>query len=425
MAKKPFPATPPPPENAVYDHRWGFADTRFVINDDRSVTLTGDRYALSGYKMPSFIPYVEEMLGVPVELQDPKIEVAEKPVDPPKRNEAFCSAVEAAFDSGQISFENRDRLIHSHGQTSADEVYKVLYGRLPRVVDMVFFCQSEADAQKIVDLAKTHDICLVPYGGGTSVSNALLLPENETRMVVSVDMQRMNAIEWIDRENFQACVQAGITGERLAELLEAEGFMTGHEPDSVEFSTLGGWISTNASGMKKNRYGNIEQIIENITLITPQGTIEQVEALPRTSMGMQPQYLIFGSEGNLGLITKAVLKIHKLPEVKKYGSIVFPDFASGVSFLYDISQEGVLPTSVRVVDNVQFRFGLALKPAPTFFEAIKGRIQKFFLLTIKGYDGLKLVAPRRLRKRKSEFTPSASATAAYLADRITAAAATC
>ncbi|MCH7574942.1 MAG: FAD-binding oxidoreductase [Candidatus Marinimicrobia bacterium] len=402
MAKEPFPAPPPQAEDAVHDHKWGYADTKFVINDDRSVTLTGSRYSLSGYKMPSFLPYVEEMLGVPLDLQDRKSEVIEKPVDPPNRNEAFCSAAEVAFDPGQISFDNRDRLVHSHGQTSADEVYKVLYGKLSRVVDMVFFCQSEDDAQTIVNLAKEHDICLVPYGGGTSVSNALLLPKNETRMVVSIDMQRMNAIEWIDRENFQARVQAGITGQHLAQLLEAEGFMTGHEPDSVEFSTLGGWISTNASGMKKNRYGNIEQIIENITLITPEGIIEQVDAMPRTSMGMQPQHLIFGSEGNLGLITKAVLKIHKLPEVKKYGSLIFPDFASGVSFLYDLYRSGVLPTSVRLVDNVQFRFGLALKPAPTFFESIKSRLQKFFLLSIKRYDAAELVAATLLFEGSSQ-----------------------
>ena len=90
-------------------------------------------------------------------------------------------------------------------------------------------------------------------------------------MVVSVDTRRMNAIEWIDATNLTASVQAGITGSRLEELLAEEGFTCGHEPDSMELSTLGGWIATNASGMKKNRYGNIEDIVENVTLVTPAG----------------------------------------------------------------------------------------------------------------------------------------------------------
>ena len=124
-----------------------------------------------------------------------------------------------------------------------------------------------------VELAAAHDVCLVPYGGGTSVSAALKLPADETRFIVSVDMRRMDAIEWLDHENLRACVQAGITGSHLEERLAEQGFTCGHEPDSVELSTLGGWIATNASGMKKNRYGNIEDIVENVTMVTPRGVI--------------------------------------------------------------------------------------------------------------------------------------------------------
>ena len=259
---------------------------------------------------------------------------------------------------------------------------------------MVYYCQSEKDAQSIIAVAKEHDVCLVPYGGGTSVSNALQLPSNESRMIVSVDMLRMNNVEWIDKENLLACVQAGITGKRLEELLAKEGFMSGHEPDSIEFSTLGGWIATNASGMKKNRYGNIEQIVQNLTMITPEGTLEQLDTMPRMSMGMQPQHLLLGNEGNIGLITKAVIKIHKLPQVKKYGSIVFPDFDSGVKFLYKLTHEGLPPSSIRLVDNVQFRFGLALKPEPKLFASILDKIKKFYLLKIKKFDPLKLAATK-------------------------------
>ena len=91
-------------------------------------------------------------------------------------------------------------------------------------------------------------------------------------MIVSCDLSRMNSIKWVDRGNMQACIEVGIAGKDLEKELEKYGVMMGHEPDSVEFSTLGGWISTRASGMKKNKYGNIEDIVLSIRIVTPVGT---------------------------------------------------------------------------------------------------------------------------------------------------------
>ncbi|MBE9144077.1 FAD-binding oxidoreductase [Planktothrix mougeotii] len=376
----------------TWGHKWGFADTQFVINEDRSVTLTGDRYNLSGYKMPNFLPYIEEELGIKINSHDQQQEITEKSINPPTINKDFCQALANIFPSNQYTFEDRERLFHSHGQSAFKEIYKVLYSKLDRTVDMVFCCQSELDAKAIINLAIEHNICLVPFGGGTNVSCALKLPENEKRMVVSVDMRRMDKIEWIDPENLRACVQAGITGQQLEEQLRNDGFICGHEPDSLEFSTLGGWISTNASGMKKNRYGNIEQIVENITLITPTGTIEQIQPTPRSSMGIQIQNLLFGSEGNLGLITKAVIKINPFPEVKKYGSLVFPNFELGVKFLYNLAHNGFVPASIRLVDNNQFRFSQALKPKSTHIKAWIDKLKKIYVLNLRGFNPHQMVA---------------------------------
>ncbi|MBK8434871.1 MAG: FAD-binding oxidoreductase [Chloroflexi bacterium] len=381
-----------PLDDTIYDHKWGFQDTRFVAKPGHLTTVTGSRYLISGTEMPEFLPFVEEMLGIKINLNEVKPELSPKPVPPPIPNEAFMTAVRDSFPASQYTQDSRERLVHSHGQTTADEVYKVLYGTLERVADLVFYLENEADAQKIIQLAAVHNVCLVPYGGGTSVSCALQLPANEKRMIVVIDTRRMNKIEWVDKENCLACVQAGMTGKQLEEALAEMGYTSGHEPDSMELSTVGGWVATNASGMKKNKYGNIEQIVQNVSMVTPQGLIEQTVAMPRVAMGMQLQNLLFGSEGTLGLITKAVLKIHKLPEVKKYGSLVFRNFETGVKFLYELNQAGVLPASIRLLDNVQFRFGSALKPRPSTSEKIMGDIQKFFLLKVKGFDPHELVA---------------------------------
>jgi alkyldihydroxyacetonephosphate synthase len=381
-----------PSQNALWGHKWGYADTAFQIEDDLSVIMTGNRYPLSGYKMPDLIPYIEASLDIKIDPNNPLVEVSQPPVPPPILQPDFYQKITEHFPSNQYGCADAERLLHSHGQTTLTEVYKVLYGRLARIVDMVFYCESTADAQKLIELAAQYNVCLVPFGGGTSVSGALQLPLTETRTIVSVDMKRMNRVEWIDKENLRAGVQAGITGKQLEEVLQQQGFVCGHEPDSLELSTLGGWIATNASGMKKNRYGNIEQIIETITLLTPTGSIAQIAPTPRASLGMQLHPLLFGNEGNLGLITEAIIKIHPRPQTTQYNSLIFPNFALGVQFLYDLAHSGFLPASVRLVDNHQFRFSQALKPRATGMETYLDRLKKFYVLNLKGFDPQQMVA---------------------------------
>jgi alkyldihydroxyacetonephosphate synthase len=379
-------------QNNTWLHKWGFKDSYFVVNPDNTLIMAGNRYELSGKKLDYALPFIAESFGINIDWNDCKIENLDKPVYSSFINEDFCTAIEENFSPSHYTFYDQERLVHSHGQASSEEVYKVLYSHIERTVDMVFYCDSQTDVELLIQLATNHHVCLIPFGGGTNVSCALQLPQNETRMVVSVDMRLMNKIEWIDRENLRACVQAGITGKQLEEELSSHGFTCGHEPDSIELSTLGGWIATNASGMKKNRYGNIEQIIENITTITPSGTIEQAQFFSRASIGIQPQNFAFGSEGNLGIITKAVIKIHPLPAVKEYSSVIFPNFELGLKFLNQLARSGSLPASVRLVDNNQFRFAQALKPKATGLKALIDKLTKFYLLKIRRFDSYQMVA---------------------------------
>lgn len=125
----------------------------------------------------------------------------------------------------------------------------------------------------MVEGASKFNVVIIPIGGGTSVSNALNCPENEMRTICSLDLALLNKILWIDEKNLLCRAQAGIVGQHLEQQLNAKGFTCGHEPDSVEFSTLGGWVSTRASGMKKNKYGNIEDLVVHVNMITPKGRI--------------------------------------------------------------------------------------------------------------------------------------------------------
>jgi alkyldihydroxyacetonephosphate synthase len=141
----------------------------------------------------------------------------------------------------------------------------------------------------------------------------------------------------------------------------------GHEPDSIEFSTLGGWIATKASGMKRSKYGNIEDIVLSTRMVGPHGVLskgDHVNSPPgRESEGVDVRSLALGSEGCLGIITSAIVRVWPLPEVKGYDSVLFPTFQNGLQFLRALSkQPSLLPACVRLLDNAHFRLGQALRP---------------------------------------------------------------
>ena len=373
-----------------YPHRWGFKDSKFVVENGKVVFKSSRYEILANQVLPSLIPFIEnELLGEKLDVNDTLEDNPKKIIPASFRNKPFMAKVTKELKQEQISFEDLDRFCHSHGQTTTDEVFKAIYrGKLQRVVDVVLFPENEKQVKKIIEFAQKHNVCLVPYGGGTSVSSALLLPRKEKRMIVSVDMRRMNKILWVDEENALARIQTGITGLELEEALEKRGFTMGHEPDSMEFSTLGGWISTNASGMKRNQYGNIEDIVQSFNFITPKGEVRQTDFLDRYSIGMQPRSILFGSEGNLGIITEATVRICALPKVKKYASVMFPNFKKGFFFLKELSKKhSYIPASVRLVDNRQFRLGYAIRPsARDWKEKLVGALKKFFITKIKGFD---------------------------------------
>ncbi|XP_060083955.1 alkyldihydroxyacetonephosphate synthase, peroxisomal-like [Ylistrum balloti] len=372
------------------EHRWGYKDTKFILKDNGKVTVSGSRYPVSGYEMARLIPFANEVLQHPFsDIKRPEMEVQ---LPPPKRNKLFVSELQKEHKN-RLSFEDKERLIHSHGQTTADEVMKVLYcGGMERYADAVFYCIEEEEVFSIVTLAQKYNVCLVPYGGGTSVSSSLTLPTNEKRMIVVVDTSRLTKILSLDTNNHYVTVQSGITGETLEQFLKKSGYTTGHEPDSIEFSTVGGWIATNASGMKKNRYGNIEDIVDRFTMVTPKGIIESQHMFPRTSSGMQISRLLFGSEGNVGIITRATLKIRKVPKQQGYESIIFKDFSTGIQFLKDMKDLQTYPASIRLMDNIQFRFGQALKAEAGFLKKIVRALQIFILKVLKRFNLKKMSA---------------------------------
>ncbi|TWW80839.1 Alkyldihydroxyacetonephosphate synthase, peroxisomal [Takifugu flavidus] len=296
--------------------------------------LLAVRYRLSGLLIPGLKDWFESTFGANLQHKTPATAILNSSaVLPPTLNDAF---VEELKSTGiPISFEAEDRVFRGHGHC-LHEIFALREGKVGRVPDMVVWPR------------------------GTSVSSALECPPEESRSIVSLDTSQM---------------------------LNESGYCTGHEPDSMEFSSLGGWVATRASGMKKNIYGNIEDLVVHVKMVTPRGVIEKSCQGPRMSTGPDVHHFIMGSEGTLGVVTEVTMKIRPMPEYQKYGSVVFPNFEQGVACLREVAKQRCAPASIRLMDNEQFKFGHALKPqVSSIFTSFLDGLKKFYITKFKGFD---------------------------------------
>jgi alkyldihydroxyacetonephosphate synthase len=380
-----------PPRDAVRNDGWGFADTAFGVTPDGHITVTGNRYpGLSGQVLPNLLPWFRRVIDVDFPL-DSNGGGQRPAVDEPRPAARFLAALDGMLADDQVSTDPAIRLRRGHGHTVA-EMHAVRTDGFARVPDYVVFPATEAQVAALIDAAAEHGVVLLPYGGGTNVTEALRCQPDEERPIVAVDMGRMNRIEWIDPVDRMACIQAGAMGRHIQAQLAEYGLTMGHEPDSIEFSTLGGWIATNASGMKKNRYGNIEDLVLDVTVATPAGILSRTQVAPRESVGIDPRLWMIGSEGTLGIITSAVVKLFPLPQEQRYGSLLFRTFEEGLGFMYELAQQDRPPASVRLMDNLQFQFGQALKPVSGGAKKLKSRAEKWLVTGPLGFDPDRMVA---------------------------------
>lgn len=360
---------------------WGFRDSGFVVQAEQSggvsVTMKGTRYGICGKSLKKLIPFIENETKTRI---DPFNESAFPPLtlDP-----LLCDLCQEDIEILQatmtkISLSASDRARHGSGH-SQEDMYLIRSGSISqiRLPDVVVWPSSEDEVGQLVSMAKSNEWCLIPFGGGTNVTHATRCPakEVESRPIVSVDMRLMNRVLWVNEEDGLAHIEAGITGRDLVQEMLRRGYTIGHEPDSIEFSTLGGWIATKASGMKRNKYGNIEDIVKSVRVVGSEGVLwrgrhsEETSTCGRESRGIDLLSITVGSEGCFGIITSAVIRIWPLPECQEYGSVILPDLRHGLIFSRDLARLGPnLPSSVRLLDNEHFRLGQALQEDCTIIE---------------------------------------------------------
>lgn len=390
---------------------WGYQDSRFIVKNG-IVWFTGQRYPIGDLELPHFTEWVKDTLDVDLYKVRPAQPIPDSWPEPRLSYPQIIPLLTDVVGVDGVSVEGLDRLYRAHGHTLHD-IYTLreMPTEFPRIPDVVVWPTCHQHCLKLVEIANAHNLVLLPFGGGTAVSGAVECPRHETRTIISVDTSQMNRILWLDRDNLVARCQSGIVGQDLERELAALGFTSGHEPDSYEFSSLGGWVATRASGMKKNTYGNIEDLVVHVRMITGCGDVLERghgAAAPRISCGPDPMQTVLGSEGSLGIITEVTLKVRPLPKVRRYGSVVFPDFAAGVACMRQVALERCQPASIRLMDNEQFRFGQSLKGKGGRFATMLDKLKLFYLSQVKGFDPLSMCVMTLLHEGDSNATVSAS-----------------
>lgn len=241
------------------------------------------------------------------------------------------------------------RASHSYGKSFRD-VVRGARGEFSNPPDLVAYPRDEADIVALLDWATTNRIAVIPFGGGSSVVGGVEPPSaGDHRGTMSLDMARLDRVLEFDAMSRAARIQAGVFGPSLEEQLRPHGVTLRHFPQSFEFSTLGGWIATRSGGHYATLYTHIDDFVEAVRVVTPRGTLA-TRRLPGSGAGPSPDRLFIGSEGTLGVITEAWMRVQARPIFRAAASVTFDDVPAGASAVRAIAQAGLYPANCRLLD---------------------------------------------------------------------------
>ena len=248
-----------------------------------------------------------------------------------------------------LSDDKLERLNHAYGKSFPDSARSIL-GDFSSPPDYVAFPETQNEITNILDWASENNVAVIPYGGGSSVCGGV-----ETNVgsdyagVISLDMKNINSILEIDKTSRTALIEGGILGPHLEAQLKEHDLTMRHYPQSFEFSSLGGWIATRSGGHYATLYTHIDDFVESLKMITPSGSFE-TRRLPGSGAGPSPDRFVIGSEGIMGVITEASMRLQNRPTFRSSCTVEFINYEDALKALRLISQSGLFPSNCRLLD---------------------------------------------------------------------------
>lgn len=308
-----------------------------------------------GEREPAFWNWVAGELGgadlsprTPATLDEIRIRV-------PQLKKSTRAELVAVLGEEHVRQDRYERVFHAVGRSYRD-LLSVRRGEIDAVPDAVLYPHDSEQVAAILKICARDHVAVVPFGGGSSVVGGVEPRRAKgQRAVVTLDTTRMNRVLSVDPISHTAVVQTGIYGPELESALQARGFTLGHYPQSFQFSTLGGWIAARGAGQQSNGYGVAAKWLVSARVVTPEGEMV-TQPFPNSAAGPDLNHLIAGSEGRLGVITEATVRLHDVPASRDYQGVFFRDFVRGSEALREMIQQGLSVAMVRLSDGDETQF---------------------------------------------------------------------
>lgn len=289
--------------------------------------------------------FLRERLGEPRPVRDATLE------------DALRAVPASRLAGGPFDTDPTTRLRHARGHSYPDWV-AMRAGQLGPFPDAVATPATHDEAAAALAEARRRGAVVIPYGGGTSVVGHLTVPHGE-RPVLSLSLERMDRLLDLDESSWLARFGAGTPGPQVEAQLAQRGYLLGHFPQSYDYSTVGGWVVTRSSGQQSLRYGRIEQLFHAGRLATLKGEL-RVGGVPASAAGPDLREAVLGSEGRLGVLTEAVVRVRPLAEHEVFHAVFFPSWDQGFEAIRALGRSELPLSMLRLSNEVETETQLAL-----------------------------------------------------------------
>jgi alkyldihydroxyacetonephosphate synthase len=340
----------------------------------------------------------EEVGADPGAARRPPVALDEVRLPEPRLPEAVRERLAPALGAEHVRDDREARVAHAAGRSYPDLV-RLRSGDASSAPDAVVMPGSAEQVGAALATCAEHRVAVVPFGGGTSVVGGVEPVSDGFAGAVSLDLRGLDRVVSIDRTSLTATLEAGLNGPQIETALAAEGLTLGHFPQSFEYSTVGGWVATRSAGVASTGYGRIDELVEGLRLIAPAGEVG-ARALPASAAGPDLRELLVGSEGVLGVICDATLRVRRAPDAKRYEGWWFGSFAEGREAFRVMEQADASPDVARLSDEDETRFSLAFASPGGAVERLgraylRARNRESGCLAIVGFEGTEEDVERR------------------------------
>jgi alkyldihydroxyacetonephosphate synthase len=328
---------------------------------------------------PAALEALRSELGA-AERSTPPVPLDDLQLDDPQLKSRARERLAQIVGEQWLREDRLTRVTHAAGKSYPDLV-RLRAGDARSAPDAVVYPGSAGDVSAVLAACADAGVAVIPFGGGTSVVGGVEPLRDGFDAAISLDLARLAALGEVDRRSLTAVLGAGMRGPAAEAALAAHGLTLGHFPQSFEYATVGGWVATRSAGQASTGYGAIDKLVSGLRCVAPAGEVD-LRPIPATAAGPGVRQLWVGSEGLLGVITEATLRVRPLPAVRRYEGWMFHGFEEGAEAFRALEQRHVIPDVARLSDEHETRLSLTLSDDGS----LKRRAGRRYM-SARGYDG--------------------------------------